>query len=148
MGKTKKDHKCQFCGKIIPKGTDTNDIIIEADGGTVPHYHTLGSHHGAYSRWGYRYYFHKDCYIIAELCNKRKRNMPDLFVFRSAHKLTYVIGDVEEIEISLVNEGPDVEIRFESLAKAIRKENEIYELSEKLGINLLKLDHKIKGVDY
>jgi len=132
MGKTRKDHKCEVCGKIIPRGTDTSEIVIEADGGRVPHRHTLGSHHGAFSYWGYQRYYHKDCHIMKQLCETRKPFYPDFHVHRAYTEVVYVIGGVE-ISVPLVKGNP---YSAENWNKAVKKSNEIYEFARRNGLTM------------
>ena len=131
MGKTRKDHKCEICGKIIPKGTDTSEIIIEAEGGRVSHRHTLGSHHGAFSYWGYRRYYHKDCKIIEEIAGKRDSLWHGVFfVQRGITEITYQIGE-HEITVPLVKGNL---YSIENWNRAVKKDDEIYEFSRKNGL--------------
>jgi len=124
MGKTRKEHKCEFCGKVIPKGTDTSEIVILSAGGRRLRRHTLGSHHGAFSHWGFRKYYHKDCYIIRELTGKRKADF-DFWVQRTITSVIYHVGNTE-IEIAL----------SEDWNKAVEKDNQIYEFARVNGLTI------------
>ena len=144
MGKTRKEHKCEICGKIIPKGTPTDKIIIESAGGRVLHKHSLGSHHASYSYWGYRRYYHRDCYIMKELCEIKKPFYPDFFVQRTITSVVYNISG-NEIEILLID-NPHTR---ENWNRAVEKDNEIYEFARKNGLLMYpELDLKrIQEVD-
>jgi len=115
MGKTRKEHVCNFCKKVIPKGTDTSLLVIEADGGRVSRHHSFGSHHGAYSYWGYRKYYHRDCYTIKTMVRRRnKLDDEPFFVQRVGNELIYRFGEEEMV------------INLGSLSDGIRRDNEVY----------------------
>jgi len=116
MAKTRKDHVCKFCGKVIPKGTPMDEIYVETSEGFYPIGHRFGGYHWLGGKWRHRDYYHKDCAIMAELVKRRDKWMPDFFVVRSATEVTYVIGGKEEISIPLTND----------LNKGVKKMNEIY----------------------
>jgi hypothetical protein len=129
VGKTRKDHKCELCGKTIPKGTPADRIVIRADGGRRFHRHTLGSHHGAYSYWGFRKYYHKDCMLILELCGRKTWAHGHFFVQRSAIEVVYVIGE-HVLVVPLARKGID------EWNKAVEKYNKICEFARVNGLTM------------
>lgn len=131
--KTRKDHTCEFCGKIIPKGTPTAEIVIISAGGRAPHRHTLGSHHGAFSYWGFRKYYHKDCYIASQIVKEPKPFALDFYVQRGITEVIYTIAGCHEITIPLVSGNQHTR---ENWNKAVKKADEIYEFARRHGLSM------------
>jgi hypothetical protein len=138
-GKTLKPHKCQICGKEIPKGTPLSELeVIEGDGYSQ---FWVGNDYRWLRSYRYRVYYHKECYEMASLCGKKDNFMRGFFsVTRTPVSVVYNVGG-REIEISLskdweITDEEKPKIPLEAWNKGVKKYNEIVEFQRSNGLTM------------
>ena len=140
--RTRKEHRCEFCGKIIPKGTPTDSLVRITTRYNVYSPDIKPIYLGKAFRTRY---WHKDCYIIQELVGKIDKFRSDFHVYRTLSKVVYLIRGVE-IEIDL---APKTQSFRERWNKIVKKSNEIYEFMRINGLltypelDLTRMEDKI-----
>lgn len=115
MDRTCRDYVCPVCGKVIPKGTEASELVVESLCAA------LGGAQGERDespRLEHRRVYHRDCAIAEDLASKRSRWSKDLWVQRGVTEVVYHIGGREEVRIPLLSgEGAGSEAWERAVAK-------------------------------
>ena len=116
--KTRKEHVCEFCKKVIPKGSEAIVLQQEGYGG-----YWIGNDYFSRHKYYRRVYWHKECYAIQEIVGKIDKFRSDFHVYRTLGQVVYLIRG-KEIVIDL---EPKARSFTEIWNKTVKKSNEIYE---------------------
>ncbi|MEM2882907.1 MAG: hypothetical protein QXL35_06660, partial [Candidatus Bathyarchaeia archaeon] len=117
VDRTCRDYICPVCGKVIPKGTEASELVIESLSAPLDEDQGRRGREGKI-RLDHRKVYHRDCAITEDLSSKRCRWSKDLWIQRGVTEVVYHIGGREEVRIPLLSgEGAGSEAWERAAAK-------------------------------
>jgi hypothetical protein len=93
--KTRKEHICEFCNKVIPKGSEVIVLQQEGYGG-----YWVGNDYYNRRKFYHRKYWHKNCYLAEQIVGKIDKFDDDFHVYRTITEVVYLIRG-KEIKVKL-----------------------------------------------